>query len=622
MHAFSKMILGTLLMVGLAVCSQAQTIHIITVGDFRGFSGGARLGIQKDLGNFTAFFQKSVPAGQLAIHSVGGEMATPAAIRKAIEEVKPEENDTFVFYYTGHAANDSTTYGQYFQLKDEKGLPDPLARTEVRNLMMEKNCRLTVLLTDCCNTFLESGKMGFKLAPNRANVAQVSPLADALFMQAKGIVDITSSKVGQSSYALKDGSIFTVAWVMTTDALTAEAASGKTITWRDVADQLTKKSEVLFRECYPTGAPDGQNSQIPHAYAYPEMPLRLGVTVITQSIGNVRVTGVGANLPGEKAGLKVNDVITHINGVEILDEPEYARAIDHAPQVTSIKFKRNDQEMEVRVELNGEPIPEMAPASATSAPASAPATASAAGSASATLDPQFYGNSQANAQASTQNAPVSTSNTQPQAPAPAANGPVLGVSIQASGNIVAAVIPNSPAAAAGFGVGDQILQFNDRAIRTGADFEAAVDASSPNAEVIVLKNGASSLSRISVTLNKNGGAQSVPAQSAPAQSASPSEPASGQGTSGQGTGQGATAPPVFGVSIQANGNRVVAVTPNSPAADIGIEVNDQILKFNDIEIRNGADFSRAVDLSPKTANLIIRDHRKNQEQSIVIQLNK
>ena len=56
---------------------QAQTIHLVTVGDFRSFSGGALDGIKNDISSMTSFFRKNVPQDKLDIVNVDGNMATP-----------------------------------------------------------------------------------------------------------------------------------------------------------------------------------------------------------------------------------------------------------------------------------------------------------------------------------------------------------------------------------------------------------------------------------------------------------------------------------------------------------------------------------------------------------------
>ncbi|MDO4573931.1 MAG: PDZ domain-containing protein [Planctomycetia bacterium] len=603
MKIFLKGTLCLMLALGMSLSLYAQTLHLVTVGDLRGFRGEARQGIIRDIQNVTSMFQKSVPAHQLNLRNVDGEMTTPNAIAQTIRNLNTQPDDVIVFYYSGHAANDSTNGGQFFQLRDEKGEATSMKRVDVKYIMQEKDCRLVVLLTDCCNVFDENAKMGFKLAPTRGSVKVPTPAIQELFFNCKGVVDITSSKVGQYSYALKDGSIFTVAMVMSFEKMNNDAVNGVKITWQDVANDLTEKSSVLFKEKYPKGAPpQNQRSQVPHVYAYPGIP-RLGISVLTQSVGNVRIEEVVPGFPGEKAGLRVRDVITFVNGQEVLDEREYAIAIDSSPTKCTITFKRNDQEMKVEAELNGEPR-------------EVPSTVSAASrtgggnGGSASLDPSVYGNSNPQNQNTEANA------------APVNNGPIFGVSIQ--GNTIVNVLPNSPASAAGLGIGDQILQMNGQAIRTGADFERAVDASPRAATLMILKKGDSSITTMSLLLNKpaegtpptvqatqttqtTGGNQVAPPATQPTTPPAPSTPST---------------VPVFGVSIQADGNRVVAVIPNSPAANIGIEVQDQILQFNGATIHNGSDFSRAVDASGKNAQLVIRDHRTNKEESIVVQLNK
>ena len=142
------------------------------------------------------------------------------------------------------------------------------------------------------------------------------------------------------------------------------------------------------------------------------------------------------------------------------------------------------------------------------------------------------------------------------------------------------------------------MQWNGRSIQSAEDFAAAVDASGVEATLLI-QNTQNIHKEVKVTLNKAGGSPASAASSQPS-------------TSSQG--------PVFGASVQ--GNQVVNVVPGSPAANVGLEVNDRILKFNNQTINTAEDFSRAVDESPRTASLVVMDHRTNQEKNVVIQLNK
>jgi len=629
-----KIILTAALICGMALGAYAQVIHIVTVADFRGFSAGALEGVKKDVKTISDFFKNSVPADQLKIHQVDGNMATPNAILNEIKNLNVNSNDTIVFYYSGHAANDSSDMGQFFQLKDKKGNPIGLSRVEVKQHLLDKKCRLTVLLTDCCNNFAEEALLEPPQESGRSRGGTaMSPFVKALFIDKEGIVDITSSKVGQFSFALKNGSLFTNAWVLVAQEMNAKMKKNKkkSLMWNEVVEKLTQKSDQLFKKHFPNGAPGGQQSQIPHAYNYPDIPPRFGVAVMTLSFGNVQITEIMPGLPGDKAGLKVGDVITHIDETEILDEPDYVKAINYAPPVINVTYLRNKKETKTRVELNGEPMPEpteedeSAPEPVTetpqeSAPAPEPETPQEPAPAPEPETPQ-------------EPAPAPEPET-PQEPAPAPEPatpqepasqplppyvpgvPMFGASMNSDQNIFIAIAPNSPASKAGLEVGDRLIQFNDKPIYTGKDFDAAVDASPRRAKLLIMKQEQNNTTPVTIILNKEENTSSASQYQAQAPQAQAPAPQA-QAPQAQASDR-----PVFGASMETNSNRIIAIAPDSPAANIGLEVNDRIIKFNGMDIKTGEDFSKAVDNSPKQANLVIIDHRQNEEHTIIIELNK
>ncbi|MDO4425225.1 MAG: PDZ domain-containing protein, partial [Planctomycetia bacterium] len=64
---------------------------------------------------------------------------------------------------------------------------------------------------------------------------------------------------------------------------------------------------------------------------------------------------------------------------------------------------------------------------------------------------------------------------------------MFGASMNSDQNIFIAIAPNSPASKAGLEVGDRLIQFNDKPIYTGKDFDAAVDASPRRAKLLIMK---------------------------------------------------------------------------------------------------------------------------------------
>lgn len=564
-----RIVVGSLL--GLAVCCaavQAQTVHLVTVGDFRSFKGDALVGIKKDIANITSFFNANVPNDRLKIVNVDGDMATPDAILKAVTGLSPDKNDTLVFYYSGHAANAADNGGQFLQLKDEKGKPTSLTRAEIRNALCGRNPRLVVLLTDCCNVFAPREDKDVQSNQNRAEapLTEFTPVISELFIKPTGVVDLTSSKVGQYSYAAGNGSIATVAWIAVFNQINEALRKDPSVkkSWRDTIQEMVVTSDKIFKAKYPDGAPpSSQKTQVPHVYEYPGVP-RFGVRVVTLEVGNVQVTEVVPQSPGATAGFKSGDIITSINGEEILDEPAYSRAVDKAPRQIKVVFKRDGKEQSVDVELYGLPV-EVSPEPSSTA-GSGNSNGNDNGSGNASLDPNVYGspNQQSN----------STSNGNASQP----SGPVFGASVQ--GNKIVKIVEGSPAAAAGLAVNDRILKFNETVIATANDFSLAVDSSPAEAKLLVLK-ASGSQETVTVRLNR---------------------------------------PVVFGASVQEN--KIVNIVENSPAANAGLEVDDLILTFNGTVIKQAEDFARAVDESGATASLRIRDHRTNAEKDVEVRLNK
>ena len=79
-----------------------------------------------------------------------------------------------------------------------------------------------------------------------------------------------------------------------------------------------------------------------------------GVKAVENNGNGVKVTEVVANMPGQKAGFEVNDVILEINGTKIDSEQTYSDAIDRAGKVARMKVLcgRTNQTVDADVVLN------------------------------------------------------------------------------------------------------------------------------------------------------------------------------------------------------------------------------------------------------------------------------
>ncbi len=78
--------------------------------------------------------------------------------------------------------------------------------------------------------------------------------------------------------------------------------------------------------------------------------------------------------------------------------------------------------------------------------------------------------------------------------------------------------------------------------------------------------------------------------------------------------------PVCGATVQ--GQTIVEIVPNSPAAIAGLQVGDRMLSFNGKTISNGYDYAAAVDASPVDANVVVLRVATGAQATFLLRLNK
>ena len=131
-------------------------IHAVIAADGR---AGLGANLFADRRNMERLFRENVPNNRLNLVLMDLDAITPDTILQTISRLELTENDTLVFYYSGRAAHNRDSNadsgagvgGHYFQLRDEQGGLVRLYRRTLLAALKEKNARLTVLLTDCCN---------------------------------------------------------------------------------------------------------------------------------------------------------------------------------------------------------------------------------------------------------------------------------------------------------------------------------------------------------------------------------------------------------------------------------------------------------------------------------------
>jgi serine protease Do len=204
--------------------------------------------------------------------------------------------------------------------------------------------------------------------------------------------------------------------------------------------------------------------------------LGVGIQPLTSSLSSslglpdtngVLINSVEPNGPAEKAGIKVGDVITALNGKPIADANTFRNTIASTPPGSDITLavKRDGKDMEVRAKLDelkpNQPHDEPSPQRATG------------GKLGLSVEPMTPGI------ASQLNLPPNT-----------------------QGLVVVSVDPMGPAANAGLQTGDVIEEVNRRPVKSINDMQSALSKSGPRPVLLLINRGGQT---VFVTINPQAG---------------------------------------------------------------------------------------------------------------------
>jgi hypothetical protein len=157
--------------------------------------------VKKDLANLRWVVQETFRGmeSRYSISELSGAKAAPTEVRKVFQQLKVGPKDTLFFFYSGHGGTDPKR-GHFFSL----GSRGYLYRSEVRSLLAAAKPRQAILLSDCCSDIIAiSGDTSSELPENLGSDQGPkvnTKLMRRLLLNSGGVVDMTSSKKGTSSY--------------------------------------------------------------------------------------------------------------------------------------------------------------------------------------------------------------------------------------------------------------------------------------------------------------------------------------------------------------------------------------------------------------------------------------
>jgi hypothetical protein len=224
-----------------ANCANAQKIHAIMVGDT--LDGSIGVGITENLKNMNGFLHvvQSLTRLDASETQITGVDFNCKSILNVLNNVSASENDTVLFYYTGHGFRRDNTESKFPEFDCRRSLdPDQLSLAAVVTKLQEKRPRLILAFADTCNRLIPQ--------PPVQVVARAFVPLDVqaaayrhLLIDYSGALMMSGSVPGEYSWYMNTGrhlgGFFTNQLLQ---VINERSADGDLVRWEDIATDSTK----------------------------------------------------------------------------------------------------------------------------------------------------------------------------------------------------------------------------------------------------------------------------------------------------------------------------------------------------------------------------------------------
>jgi S1-C subfamily serine protease len=205
-----------------------------------------------------ALLESGLPQGRLTIEEVKGKQFTPDAVRDYFRRLRATPADTVMVYYAGHGCGEHRTHAHYFSMRGTDGKGQRMPRAEVLNLAQMAGGRLSLLISDCCSSWVDP-----PLGPKPGTTAFAGgKVMEPLLLRQHGVVDITGASPGEYGWYGPSGGVFT-------KFLHQNLASGKFNDWdriyKETTEQTVEDSKTWMRKLNEANK-IGQTQQTPFRF--------------------------------------------------------------------------------------------------------------------------------------------------------------------------------------------------------------------------------------------------------------------------------------------------------------------------------------------------------------------
>lgn len=189
-----------------AVREELTRVRVLMVGDTNDQIGGI---FQTELNKMQELLTAAVGANKVDITVLKGTNASPDKILEYYRNLQTGKDEAIVFYYAGHGCMDrNRKFDPIWASGHMLGMKaGGLYRADLYKAIKAKKAGLTVLITDCCSSDDTTPNNPASINPNgrlvpaaRASADHIRHVGRCLFLQHRGVMDMTAAMSGQFAY--------------------------------------------------------------------------------------------------------------------------------------------------------------------------------------------------------------------------------------------------------------------------------------------------------------------------------------------------------------------------------------------------------------------------------------
>jgi hypothetical protein len=204
------------------------------------------------------------------LYSSAGE-ATVSNIQREIRALRPGPDDVVLFYFSGHGGMVSQTDRRTFlTVTDDANINKytTLLREDVEAAVTAHNCRLHLIITDCCSGYPPD--TGARNYVSFASVRGKTKAIRNLFGEHKGLLHINGATEGQYGWCLKNrGGVFTEALIPAISTESDRNGDGF-VEWSEVADVAKRQTGIYWGRLRVDTSNPQATLQVPRVYSIPD----------------------------------------------------------------------------------------------------------------------------------------------------------------------------------------------------------------------------------------------------------------------------------------------------------------------------------------------------------------